>query len=381
MNYSLPFVADTKNMVLSMRFIGLWLLYGLSFLSVSAQETGDYVWFDPLEQLNQIEGQGWPDIGFNRLPDKAEHAVRDAVWSLSKHAAGLSIRFVTDADSLEITYEVDGNYAMNHMPATGVSGVDLYGKDDDGRWLWYRGKNTFGDKVVFHFKTEKSGPEGRRYQLYLPLYNNCKNLRFGITKGRKITFLPVRTEKPVLVYGTSITQGACASRPGMAWTNVLGRKLNYPITNLGFSGNGRLEPEVMEFITQVDAAVYVLDCLPNLGPNETRNEAEIKKRLYASIKHIRDQKPKADILLTHHAGYSDGEVDSARKAIYETLNRWTTEVFDELRSTGEAHLFMLTKKEINLSNDAFVDGTHPTDLGMEQYAKAYEKKLTEIVTH
>lgn len=364
-----------------MRFIGICLLFSLSILYVSAQKTGDYIWLDPLEQLGQVEGQGWSDMGYNRLPDKAESSVRAAVWSLSRHAAGLSIHFITDTDSLEITYEVDGNYAMNHMPATGVSGVDLYGKDESGRWLWYRGKNTFGDQVAFHFKTEKSGPEGRLYQLYLPLYNNCKNLKFGIAKGSTITFLPIRTEKPIVVYGTSIVQGACASRPGMAWTNVLGRKLDHPIINLGFSGNGRLEPEVLEFVTQVDAKVYVLDCLPNLSPNETRTEAEIKKRLYASIQHIRDKRPDADILLTHHAGYSDGEVDSARRAVYETLNRWTTEVFEDVQATGTSQLFMLSKNDIRLSNDAFVDGTHPTDLGMEEYAKAYEEKLTEILTH
>lgn len=363
-----------------MRCVTIPLLFALLFLSVSAQETKDYVWFDPLEQFGRIEGQGWSDIGFNRLPAKAENTVREAVWSLSRHAAGLSIRFTTDAESLQITYEVDGNYAMNHMPATGVSGIDLYGKDESGQWLWYRGKNNFDDTVTFHFILEKSGSEGRTYQLYLPLYNNCKNLQLGIPKESGITFLPPRTEKPIVVYGTSIAQGACASRPGMAWTNILGRKLDYPITNLGFSGNGRLEPEVMEFVTQVDAAVYVLDCLPNLSPNETRTEAEIKKRLYASITHIRSKRPDADILLTHHAGYSDGEVDSARKGIYETLNRWTTEVFDDLRSEGATQLFMLPKNEINLSNDAFVDGTHPTDLGMEQYAKAYKKKLTEILT-
>lgn len=356
----------------------LWVTFFAPLLS--AQETEAYLWVDPLEQINGIEGQGWSNIQFNRLPDEAKTKVRDAVWSLSRHAAGLSIHFITNADSLAVRYEVDGNYAMNHMPATGVSGVDLYGKDESGQWLWYRGKNTFDDTVRFYFKTEKMGSTERLYQLYLPLYNNCKNLRFGIAKGASISFMPPRNEKPIVVYGTSIAQGACASRPGMAWTNILGRKLGYPIINLGFSGNGRLEPEVLHYVTQIDAAVYVLDCLPNLSPNETRTEAEIKKRLYNSIRHIREQRPEASILLTQHAGYSDGLVDVSRNSIYETLNRWTTEVFDSLKASGEARLFMLTKNEIHLSNDAFVDGTHPTDLGMEQYAKAYQKKLNEILT-
>ena len=355
------------------------LLFFLWIYPISAQEISGYSWHDPLNSLSEIEGQGWSDIGYNRLPDNAEGIVRDPVWSLSRHTAGLSIRFTTDTDSLQIEYEVDGNHAMNHMPATGVSGVDLYGKSNTDKWLWYRGKNTFGDTVQFHFKTEKSPKGGREYQLYLPLYNNCKNLKIGIAKGSKIKFLPQRKEKPIVVYGTSIAQGACASRPGMAWTNILGRKLEHPIVNLGFSGNGRLEPEVLEFVTEVDAAIYVLDCLPNLSPNEEHTEAEIKKRLHNGIKNIRVKRPTARILLTQHAGYSDGEVDASRNAVYETLNRWTSQVFVELQGDGARNLYMLSKSKINLTNDAFVDGTHPTDLGMEQYAQAYEKKLNEIL--
>lgn len=359
------------------------ILSGISFLlffwiaSTSAQKT--YTWHNPLEHLNIIEGQGWSDIGYARLPDKAEGVVRNPVWSLSRHAAGLSIRFSSDADSLQIEYEVDGDHAMNHMPTTGVSGIDLYGKDSEGKWLWYRGMNKFDSIVQFHFKTEKSPNEGREYQLYLPLYNNCKNLKIGVPVGSKIVFLQQRKEKPIVVYGTSIAQGACASRPGMAWTNILGRKLDYPIVNLGFSGNGRLEQEVLDFVAEVEASIYVLDCLPNLSPNAKRTEDEIKKRLHNSIQHIRDKRPNAKILLTQHAGYSDGEVDSSRKSVYETLNRWTSEVFIDLIENGTQNLYLLSRNEINLSNDAFVDGTHPTDLGMQEYAQAYQKIISQII--
>jgi hypothetical protein len=356
--------------------LAIHCLLFLCIFSSSAQESTSYVWHNPLESLDKIDGQGWSDIAYNRLPKKAKDSVRKPVWRLSRHAAGLSIRFKTDADSIQVEYEVDGNIAMNHMPATGVSGVDLYGKSSEGKWLWYRGKNKFDSIVQFHFKTEKSPKGGREYQLYLPLYNNCKNLKIGITKGNKIKFHKQRKEKPIVVYGTSIAQGACASRPGMAWTNVVQRKLDYPVVNLGFSGNGRLESEVLDLVTEVDARVYVLDCLPNLSPNETRTEEVIKTRIRNSILHIQNKRPKARILLTQHAGYSDGEVDSSRKAVYETLNRWQLEVFIEFKKSIRSRV-LITK--IDLSNDAFVDGTHPTDLGMEQYALSYEQALTNLL--
>jgi len=358
----------------SLSSICLFFFLGISLLL--AQETIDYTWHNPLDSLDKIEGQGWSNIGYNRLPDKAEGVVRSPVWSLSRHAAGLSIRFKTDADSLQIEYEVDGNHAMNHMPATGVSGVDLYGKSEADEWLWYRGGRNFGDNIQYHFKTGKSPKGGREYQLYLPLYNNCKNLKIGIAKRSKIKFLPQRKEKPIVVYGTSIAQGACASRPGMAWTSIVQRKLNYPVINLGFSGNGRLEQEVLELVTEIDARVYVLDCLPNLSPNEVHTENEIKKRLRNSIRHIRNKRPTARILLAFHAGYSDGEVDSTRREVYKTLNRWLLEVFTEFKEIAGGRLFLV---RFSLSNDAFVDGTHPTDLGMEQYAKAYEEALSPLL--
>lgn len=356
----------------------LCLLFSLYAYVAVGQEAKGYTWHDPLEVLHQIDGQGWSNIGYNRLPEPAEDQVRKRVWSLSRHAAGLSMRFKTNADSLQIEYEVAGNHAMNHMPATGVSGIDLYGKSTGNEWLWYRGNRTFGDTIQYHFKTEKSIKAGREYQLYLPLYNTCKNLKIGIPNGAEITFFAARKEKPVVVYGTSIAQGACASRPGMAWTNILGRKLDHPVVNLGFSGNGRLEMEVLELLTEIDAQVYVLDCLPNLRPSEHLTEEEIKNRLRNSIRHIRNKRPQARILLTHHAGYSDGAVDSERRKVYETLNRWTNEVFLDFQGDSTPNLYLLKKSEIGLSNDAFVDGTHPTDLGMEQYAEAYLKILKPL---
>ena len=355
------------------------LLCVLWLSNSSAQESETYVWHDPLEILNKIDGQGWSNMSYNRFPDTAENLVRKPVWGLSRHAAGLSIRFISDADNIQIKYEVNGNIAMNHMPATGVSGVDLYGKNAKGKWLWYRGLHAFGDTITSKYKTQNNQKTNREYQLYLPLYNNCKKLKVGIPKESGITFLPQREEKPIVVYGTSIAQGACASRPGMAWTNILGRTLDYPIVNLGFSGNGRLEPEVLALVTDIAADIYVLDCLPNLSPNKTNTETEIKKRLRNSIQYIRKKRPEAKILLTQHAGYGDGEVDTDRKNVYETLNRWTTEVFEEQQRNSHRNLYMLTKEEINLSNDAFVDGTHPTDLGMEHYAKAYEKTILPLL--
>ena len=357
--------------------IFLILLLAISTL-VSAQKQDKYLWNIVSDSVQQFEGQGWENIGFNRLPDKAENTVRDAVWNLSRSSAGLGVRFETDSDSIIVRYEVDSDLAMDHMPATGVSGVDLYVNNGD-KWLWARGDRAFNDTIQYSFNLNALPKGPHEHQLLFPLYNNIKNLEIGVNDGSSFRLLPLRPEKPVVVYGTSIAQGACASRPGMAWTNILSRKLDYPVINLGFSGNGRLEPEVIDLINEIDASVFVLDCLPNLSPNEKRTKEDIQKRIRESVSSLRKKHPKTPILLVQHAGYSDGLVDADRKKVYETLNSWMSEVFTALKKEGFEKLYMLTKEEIGLSNDAFVDGTHPTDLGMEQYAAAYEKILMPFV--
>jgi len=185
-------------------------------------------------------------------------------------------------------------------------------------------------------------------------------------------------EKPIVVYGTSIAQGACASRPGMAWTSILGRKLDRPLINLAFSGNGRLEEELIDLLLEVDPKIYILDCLPNLWNAQTYDEEELTKRILRSVRSLKEAKPDIPILLVEHAGYTDDLARPARETAYSRVNDIQEKAFAQLKAEGYEHLFYLTHEEIGLELDAMVDGTHPNDLGMMQYANAYEKKLRQI---
>ncbi len=365
------------------------LLLGLCFLTLQfsfSQSVSSISWWNPDQnEYKVIEGQGWSEnvAGiYDRLPKDAEKNVRESVWNLSKHTAGLSIRFRSNSSNIIVRYKVNGNYAMPHMPSTGVSGVDLYAKNSDGDWMWCRGKYSFQDTITYNF--ENINPDdayhnlGREYQLYLPLYNSVEWLEIGVLGNTSFQPLPVRQEKPIVIYGTSIAQGGCASRPGMAWTSILGRKMDNPLINLGFSGNGRLEPEVINYIKEIDAKIYILDCLPNLGLNENRTEDEVRQLIINSVKELKKAHPSVPILLAEHAGYSDGETNIERHETYTQLNQLQMETFAQLKNEGINNLYLLPKEAMNLGLDSFVDGTHPTDLGMVQYAKAYESYLRKI---
>ena len=363
----------------------LILILFLPFSNAISQET-NLTWLNPKQSdIGIIEGQAWfnDEIGtYCRLPKKAKEFVRKEVWNLSQNSAGLCIRFRTNSPRVIVRYTVSGGLSMPHMPATGDSGVDLYAKDSNGAWSWCGAKYSFGDPIKYDYlnlKEVQYHKNGREYRLYLPLYNTVENLEIGIPEEKSLEIIPLRQEKPIVVYGTSITQGACASRPGMAWTSILGRAMDRPLINLGFSGNGRFEKPLIDLMTEIEAKMYILDCLPNMTPGSGFTPEDTYSRIIASVKQLRLKRPNTPILLVEHSGYSDGELNKERFAIYSELNKAMKRAFEDLLSANVTDLFLLTKKEINLDLNSYVDGTHPSDLGMMRYANAYEKIIRTIL--
>jgi lysophospholipase L1-like esterase len=358
----------------------------LASTSTFSQQTKTKWWNPDQNEFTVIDGQAWSgetESDYDRLPLKAKTEVREAVWNLSKYTAGIKIRFRTTAGEIKIRYKVNGALNMPHMPTTGVSGVDLYAKNSDGGWLWCKGRYTFGDTILYNFTSitpdkQYGHNKGQEYHLYLPLYNSVEWLEIGVTGDVLFEPLPVRKEKPIVVYGTSIAQGGCASRPGMAWTNILERKMDRTLINLAFSGNGRLEDEIIQLLTEIDAKVYVLDCLPNLTLGKVYTAEEVKRRILDSVQLLR-KKSQAPVLLVEHAGYGDASSNNNTKESIALLNKTMQEAFAQLKAEGIQNLFLLGQKELGLDFEDFVDGTHPTDLGMQKYALAYEKKLRQIL--
>lgn len=350
----------------------------------------EYAWWNPAANaFPTLEGQGWPGSVkdfYDRLPAKAEQQVRKDVWNLSRQSAGIYIKFNSDAKEIVVRYTTlnKGNYAMPHMPATGVSGVDLYSIDHSGKWVWAPGKYSFGDTITYRFANLEVDKEYRgknfEFRLFLPLYNGVSWLEIGVPKGNSFQPLPLTKEKPIVFYGTSILQGGCASRPGLAWTSIVERRLDCPVINLGFSGNGRLEPEVIDLINEIDARLYVLDCVPNMVHGGLFSDEELAYRIVKSIGSIRQKHPNAPILLTAHSLSSrSGIIESLRNTNSEISNAVLTRVYDSLKNKGVQNLYLLSNKDIGFDIEATVDGVHPNDIGMRYYADAYTKIIRSIL--
>lgn len=371
----------------SISSVCLGLMLSIQVLAQNSQ----YVWWNPqTTTFPVVEGQAWPKelkSPYDRLQGRAEKQVRDVVWNLSNQSAGLMIRFRANSSEIKIRYAVGGKHALPHMPATGVSGVDLYAISSDGDWRWCAGKYAFGDTITYDFKNlapnDNYHKHGREYRLFLPLYNSVKWLEIGTPEGSEFTPLAVRPDKPIVIYGTSIAQGACASRPGMAWTSILSRKMDRPLINLGFSGNGRLEKEVVDLLGEIDAKVYVLDCLPNLiiRPDSKLGltTEEIQKRVTSTVTALRQKRPDVPIVLAEHAGYTDEDINPQSKHYYAEVNEVLKEAFAALKSKGFQNIYLIPKEDFGQTYESTVDGTHPTDLGMLQYANGYEKHLRKVL--
>lgn len=377
-----------------MRHVGLSLVITLLIVSVAkaqnidpakakTDEKGSIQWYD-IQNLT-VEGRGWSETEtklktpFDRLPEKAEKTVRPEVWNLSRHSTGLYVRFVTDSPTIRARWTLTSTrLEMPHMPATGVSGLDLYKwSKADKKWRWVSVaqpvKSPTNDVVL----VDKITPDNDEWLLYLPLYNGVSSVEIGIDKDHHLQRgapYPAGHEKPIVFYGTSITQGGCASRPGMVHTSILQRRLNRPVINLGFSGNGRMEMAVAELLAEIDAAVYVIDCLPNL------NGEQVAERTEPLVRKLRDAHPNTPILLVEDRTYSDAWIKKGRSTANENNRAALWSVYNRLVQAGVGGLHYLPgNRLLDPDSDDTVDGSHPTDLGFYRQANAFEPALRTLL--
>ncbi|MCE4562992.1 SGNH/GDSL hydrolase family protein [Maribellus sp. CM-23] len=313
-----------------------------------------------------VIGKGFEDTQnrYERLPATLQDVTRPPVWNLSKNCSGLAIRFRTNSTAIGAKWEVTGDVVMNHFTMTGIKGLDLYCLEN-GKWQFVNSARPTGktSQVVII----QNMPEGEKeYMLYLPLYDGLAQLEIGVLPSAEIKAPVVnspQTGKPVVFYGTSITQGGCASRAGMAYPNILSRMLDREIINLGFSGNGKLDYEVAEAMATIDASCFVIDCLPNVT-------ADLMKEKYDRfLEIIREKKPATQIIMVENILYPHMYFDqNVHKAVVDK-NITLKQIFDAQKKKGDQNIYYVKADDlIGHSQETTVDGVHLTDFGFVQLA-------------
>ena len=309
---------------------------------------------------------------YDRLPSSYKEIVRKEVWELSKSSTGLSIRFITNSSIIKVKWEILNDLKMDHMPETGIKGVDLYFRNKNN-WQYLNTGRPKG-KLNEYTLVENMTLKEREYKIYLPLYDGVKNIEIGIDSSSYIIVPDRNLEKPIIFYGTSITQGGCASRPGMAHTNIINRKLDRDILNFGFSGNGRMEKPIAKLISEFDAKIYVIECMPNMNFPES-----ITKRTIPLIDTIREKNPNTPIILV-----------DLFKPTFSVLNNIVLEwgkgmdnalkiEYQKMIDNGYNNLYYFESlKALGDDKEGTVDGVHFTDVGFTRYADFLIENFKEL---
>jgi len=309
---------------------------------------------------------GFPFFGdegvYCRLPQKRLAEMNAGVQGLAWHTAGGMVRFCTDSPVVAVRVELRSAGDMSHMPRSGSSGIDLYAGSGRSR-QFVRTAMPGSGQATYEAVLLEAAPEPREITLNLPLYNGVNRLEIGLQPGAALTAAPAFTvPKPVLFYGSSITQGGCASRPGNAYTHIVARRLDAALINYGFSGSARGEPAMADLIAGIDMSVFVLDYDHNAPTVE--HLAQTHRPFYEAI---RKRRPELPIVLVSRPDFDPRAVESrARREIIRST-------FNDAVARGDRQVFMVDGEFLFGQSDrdaCTVDGCHPNDLGFLRMADA-----------
>jgi len=355
--------------------------------STAVVDTQGVKWIDG--KYLPIEGR-WPlgDMAhyYGRLPDTLTTNVNGGVRSMRFHTAGLQFRFSTDSKFIIVKYVSQSHGYGGGANLTGVakSGWDLY-RFDAARQTWrflttsHNSSNVPGEANA---RSKRVSTEGaREFILDLPLYDGVESLAVGIDRNAKLEALGPRKSgvtKPVVFYGTSITHGASASRPGLAFVNLVGRRLDVPVYNLGFSGCGLMEYELSDVIARIDASCYVLDCLWNMNLSATSRQGGkgvfngVARNYEPFIRNLRAKRPNVPIVMA-------GQCDVYQRGPNEK-ERFIKALYEKLIAEGWKDLYFLPSDKMHHDDlEGTVDGCHPNDWGMMTMAEAYGGAVREAL--
>jgi lysophospholipase L1-like esterase len=330
----------------------------------------------------QMEGLAFfaQEKQFRRFPLQPNPALPGSVESLSCHSAGAMLRFRSNTRRLAIKVRIENFPGFDHMSRIGQAGVDLYlGKP--GEMVFHsvsRISTQPEDYQAELFKLPDEEPaQMQEFTLHLPTYSKTADLQIGLDADAEIQ-PPTPRSAPgrIVVYGTSITQGACASRPGLSYTSQLARKLNREILNFGFSGSGRGEAEVATHLArlpQID--LFILDSEANV-----ESLATMQQRLPIFLDILRKQQPDCKILLVSAIPFA-GQAAFKQRPEYTASRNWQQELVRERNEVGDRKLFFLDGGTL-LGEDigeCYVDGVHPNDLGMTLMQQAMLPVIRKIL--
>ena len=330
---------------------------------------GDY--YDVKSSPIVLEGLPWFKENkqqFSRMPlDLKPPKVNNGIPFLTHQTAGVCVRFRTDSPVIVLRANLAYSQDMSHMPRAGSMGFDSY-RMQDGELVYHRTIMPKSKQQTVHALIGRSYSKKMcDWQINFPLYGGVSSVEIAVTKGSKVQPpTPHKIADPVLFYGSSITQGGCASRPGNVYTSMLCRKVDAPQINLGFSGSARGEEAIAELIGSLKLSCFVYDYDYN-APTAQHLQATHEK----FFKIVRKMQPTLPIIIMSRCNYKGHAHDLERRAIiYKT--------YENAVAAGDKNVYWVDGKDLfkgDMRDSCTVDGTHPNDLG---FFRMYEQTLPAL---
>ncbi len=345
-------------------------------LETSISEPG-LTWFDVRKAPFQIYGLYQPldaSRPFHRLPEEVAAATNEGVKKLNFHTAGGRVRFSTDSPYIAIKCEMSGSLyttIMRHMALSGSQGFDLWTEQGEGGAEDYF--CSFMPSCDFSATTYESVfsamPSGvHSYTLNFPLYGICKNLYIGVKEGSVLSEgKPYRDVAPMVYYGSSITQGGCASRPGSAYENYICAKYNIDYVNMGFSGSARGEKPMVDYLASMNMSMFICDYDHN-APTLEHLQATLEP-LYRAI---RAKHPRIPYIFMSSPGMGLG---APRRDFIRSI-------WEKACAEGDQNVYFVDGETMfagEFSHAYTVDRCHPTDLGFFRMYQALDQVISKLV--
>ena len=338
-------------------------------LSVETSIEREGLHFYDVEQAPfQIYGVFKENGMFRRIPEEIAKSVNEGVYNMHTSGAGGRVCFVTDSPYVAIKTEyIPGK--MPHFALTGSCGFDMYSQYDGE--VYYEGTFVPPYDVENGYESVKDliGCRERIITINFPLYSSVSKLYIGLKKDALLTPAPgYSINKPVVYYGSSITQGGCASKPGGSYQSILSRRFNCDYINLGFSGSARGEDEIADYIKGLDMSVFVMDYDRNAGSIE-----RLEKTHNRMFERIREAQPKLPIVIMARPNYYLTDVE---KGMLEVIRN----TYLRAKERGDENVYFLDGKKLTelVGDNGTVDGVHPTDSGFHSMACALGEILEQI---
>ncbi len=316
---------------------------------------------------------------YTRIPTYLKDSVRPELWERAQCSSGIGIRFATDSKRVGVRYNLLWNTHMAHMADTGLKGTDLYRLSDDGKWEYVNtNRPSKKDSIQSKIYVENLKGDMREFMIYLPLYDGVNWIEIGVDSTATFSKPNIdnpRASKKIVMYGTSILQGGCATRTGMVATNMIQRDLNCEVVNIGISGEGKMDECMARAMAKIpNVSAFVIDPIPNC------TEMMCDTLTYGFVNILRTLRPEVPIVMIEGQIYPYAKFDTFFEKYLPKKNAAFRKNYEKMKKENPKNLYYVTCEGlIGDDNEGTVDGIHLTDIGFRRYADKLIPVLKKFV--